>query len=164
MAPGRGEPWHLRYFLQGVQDQSLLLPVAETWNERSRKAAVLRQGSFNAREYLLLALGQAAGVCPALEASLKSAAPAGQDLDATGAHAFLTEKAWLLEQAGFGVLLPAWWTRKGTKHRLSVQAHVKTPAMQGGSGLSLDQVVEFHWQVALGEEVLSREELETFRK
>ena len=36
-----------------------------------------------------------------------------------GAHRFLTETAWLLEQAGFGVLLPAWWTRKGTKQRLT---------------------------------------------
>ena len=61
---------------------------------------------------------------------------------------FETEKAWLLEQAGFGVLLPAWWTRKGTKQRLSVAAHVKTPSMTGGGGLSLDDLVQFEWRVA----------------
>ena len=66
-----------------------------------------------------------------------TAAPGGYDLDAIGAHEFLVEKAWLLEQSGFGVLLPAWWSRKGTKLRLNMRANVRSPKMQGG-GLSLD--------------------------
>jgi len=52
-------------------------------------------------EYLLAALGQAAGICPHVEGSLKGARPAGHELDTRGAHEFLTEKAMLLEQAGF---------------------------------------------------------------
>ena len=32
------------------------------------------------------------------------------------------------------MLLPAWWTRKGTKLRLAARAVVKTPKMHGGSG------------------------------
>ena len=39
--------------------------------------------------------------------------PAGLDLDTRGAHEFLTQGAAALEQAGFGVLLPSWWTRGG---------------------------------------------------
>src|SRR5262249_55004426 len=139
--------WYVRYLLQGAEDPSLLVPAAQAWTARGRKAAVL--GGFDAREYLLAALGQAAGRCPLFEDSLRTAAPAGQDLDSRGAMAFLTERAGLLEQAGFGVLLPAWWSRKGTKMRLAARAHVKSPAMQGGSGLTLDEIVHFHWQVAL---------------
>jgi len=82
-------------------------------------------------------------------------------LDATGAHEFLTEKAAALEQAGFGVMLPAWWTRKGTKLRLTARANVQSPKMQGGSGMSLDNIVQFDWQVALGDEKLTFEELQT---
>src|SRR5262249_47208940 len=104
--------------------------------------------------------GRGAGLGPPAEASLGAATPAGFPADAAGAHRFLTETAWLLEQAGFGVLLPAWWTRKGTKQRLSVRAHVKTPAMQGGSGMSLAEIVTFDWQVALGDQVLTLKELE----
>jgi SNF2 family DNA or RNA helicase len=59
------------------------------------------------------------------------------------------------------MLLPAWWTRKGTKQHLSARAHVKSPKMQGGSGLSLAQLVTFDWRVALGDQGLSRKELET---
>ena len=57
--------------------------------------------------------------------------PAGYEVDVRGAYRFLTETAVTLELAGFTVMLPAWWTRKGTKERLSVRAQVKSPKMQG---------------------------------
>jgi SNF2 family DNA or RNA helicase len=152
--------WHVRYLLQAADDPSLLVPAEEAWTAGGHKAALLQRGGFNPREYLLVALGQAAGISPEIETSLKTAAPGGYTLDATGAHTFLIDRAWLLEQAGFGVLLPAWWTRKGTKLRLTVHANVKTPKMQGGGGLSLTDLVAFNWQVALGDEVLSLQELE----
>src|SRR5262249_1029334 len=71
----------------------------------------------------------------------------------------LTNTAWLLEQAGFTVLLPAWWTRKGTKQRLSVQAEVQSPLAQAPSGMSLSQIVQFGWKGALGGDGLTLGEL-----
>jgi SNF2 family DNA or RNA helicase len=156
--------WQVRYLLQAADDPSLLVPVTEAWASRGAHAAVFRARGFDAREYLLTALGQAAGLCKPVEASLTSDAPSGFAADATAAHLFLTETAWLLEQAGYGVLLPAWWTRKGTKQRLSVRAHVKAPKMQGGSGLTLEEIVTFDWQVALGDALLSRKELEALAR
>jgi SNF2 family DNA or RNA helicase len=156
-------PWHLRYFLQGLADPSLMMPIADSWKAPS-KSPGFPTDSPAVREYLLAALGQAAGICPFIEESLKSKSPEGQDLDATAAHGFLTERAGLLEQAGFGVLLPAWWSRKGTKVRLNVRARAKSPPMSASSGFTLDAIVHFEWQVALGDEVLSREELEMLAK
>src|SRR5204862_289443 len=101
------------------------------------------------REDLLTALGQAAALCPFVEASLKSPTPAGFGVDVQGAHRFLAEHAWLLEAAGFTVFLPAWWTRKGGKHRLGVAAEVKSPprATSSAGGLSLRpyQVRGYSW-------------------
>lgn len=151
--------WQVRYLLQAADEQSLLVPVAEAWQAKGRTATVLKRGGFNTREYLLAALGQASKLSPQIEGSLKTAVPAGYELDATGAHQFLTEKAWLLEQAGFGVLLPAWWTRKGTKLRLTARANVKSPKLSGGGGLTLTDIVQFDWQMALGDEALSLKEL-----
>ena len=159
--PGK---WHLHYLLQANDDPSLLVPVADAWKEKGGKASLLRRGSFNAREYLLSALGQAASIDPDIERSLKKADPAGIDLDVSAAHAFLTERAWLLEQAGFGVLLPSWWTRKGTKQKLAVRAHVKSPKMQGGSGLGLTDLIAFDWRVAIGDTTLTLKELETLAR
>lgn len=162
------DEWQLAYLLQSRDDPSLLVPVAQAWATKGAGAAALRQKGLseglNAREYLLTALGQAAVLCPPVEASLKTAAPGGYALDGGGAHEFLNFQASSLEQAGFGVFLPAWWTRKGTKLHLSAQAKVKSPKMQGGSGLSLEEIVKFEWEVALGGEKLTLRELETLAR
>jgi SNF2 family DNA or RNA helicase len=158
-----GGKWTVRYLLQAQDDPSLLVPVEDAWASRGAKAAVLQRGGLQPREFLLAGLGQAAGLCPEIEASLRTAAPGGFTADSVTAHRFLTETALLLEQAGFGVLLPGWWTRKGTKQKLAVRASVKSPAMQGG-GLTLEQLVKFDWQVALGEHTLTLRELETLAR
>lgn len=156
----QNDEWAVRYFLQATDDLSLLVPAKNVWKPQSAKSRVLQRKGFNAKACLLSALGQASGLCANIESSLKSPAPEGYQIDAAGAHAFLSEKAWALEQSGFGVLLPAWWTGKGTKLKLAGRAVVKSPKMQGGSGLSLDEIMKFHWEVALGGSALSAEELE----
>lgn len=175
-----GEDWYVRYLLQATDDPSLLLEIQQVWegtnghakNGRATRgratrgraknatAALKQHNDFNVREYLLGALGQVTGICPEVEASLKTATPQGYALDTTGAYQFLTDKAQALELCGVRVLLPAWWTRKGTKLRLTARAQVQSPRLRGKSGLSLDAIAEFQWQVALGDEVLSLEELQ----
>ncbi len=159
-----GETWYVRYLLQPHDDPSLLISVEEAWKARGRKISALRRNGLNVREFLLSSLGQASGICPSITASLENARPAGYSLDAAKAHEFLTEEAIALEQAGYGVMLPAWWTRKGAKVRLAVQAKVKSPKMQGGSGLSLETIVQFDWEVALGDQKLTLRELEALAR
>lgn len=160
----RQEQWSVRYLLQARDDPSLLIPATDVWQAKGRNARLLKRDGFDAQECLLSSLGQATGICPRIEASLKTATPGGYQIDSVGAHEFLTEKAILLEQAGFGVLLPAWWTRRGTKLRFTARAEVKSPNMQGGGGLSLESIVEFRWQVALGDEQISAQELAALAK
>lgn len=162
--PGTEAAWHVRYLLQAADDPSLLIPTAQVWNAKGKQAAWLKRDGFKPREYLLSALGQAARISPHVERSLKASAPEGYETDAGGAHEFLQAQAWALEQAGFGVLLPAWWTRKGTKNRLSARAVVRSPKLQGGGGLSLEEIVKFEWEVALGDERLTLAELETLAR
>ena len=156
--------WYVRYLLEPHDDPSLLLPVEEAWKADGQRLAALTRDGSNVREFLLSSLGQASGICPSITASLEDASPAGYSLDVDQAHEFLTEEAIALEQAGYGVMLPAWWTRKGTKVRLAVEAGVKSPKMQGGSVLSLETIVQFDWQVALGDQRLSLPELEALAR
>jgi len=162
-SPGE-EHWFVRYLLQAVADPSLLIPVREAWDPNKQTAALLRLDEFSAKEYLLMSLGQSARLCPDLAAGLQTALPEGHPLDTCGAFAFLTEKAMLLEQAGFGVMLPAWWSGRSAKMRLSIRAQVKSPQMAGGSGISLDQIMLFDWQLSLGDESLSLAELQELAK
>jgi SNF2 family DNA or RNA helicase len=161
-APSR-DAWYVRYLVQPQDDPSLLLQAKDAWTPTGRKASALSRWDGGIQEYLLSALGQAAGLCPHIERSLKTSQPGGYSLDATDAHEFLTERAVALEQAGFGVMLPAWWTRKGTKVRLAVQARVNSPKMQGG-GPSLGDIIRFDWEVALGDATLTLEELEALAR
>lgn len=156
--------WYVHYLLQAREDPSLLIPVEQAWKGGRRRIPVLGGDTSRLGEYLLSALGQAAGICPHIAASLEGARPAGHELDTHGAHEFLTEKAMILEQAGFGVMLPSWWTGKGTKDRLEVRARVKSPDMRAGGGLTLETLVQFNWEVALGDADLTREDLETLAR
>ncbi len=156
--------WRVRYLLQGTKDPSLLLAPTDVWSAKREKLAALGQDPALAREQLLVSLGQAAGVCPRVEESLKQKAPEGYQTGAAGAYEFLRDTAPSLEQSGFGVMLPGWWTRRGSEARLKARAHAKTAAMSGGAGLSLETLIKFDWQLALGGETLSLAELAALAK
>ena len=160
-APAPVEPptWHLRYLLQSNADPSLLIPAEQAFHREALVARILPESGLGAREHLLVSLGQAAALFPPLESSLRTAAPEGLDLDTRGAHGFLTQGAPVLEQAGFGVLVPSWWTKGGPRTRLTVTGVARPPKMQSESGLSLDSLTKFDFEVSLGGEKLTREEL-----
>lgn len=152
--------WRVRYLLQAHHDPSLLVPAAEAWGRAGDVLGkLLHRPGFRPAEYLLSALGQAAALCPPIAGSLREAAPEEFAVDAAGAFEFLNHGAFSLEQAGFGVLLPAWWTGKGTKQRLTATARTKPVSVAAGGGLTLSDVIRFDWEMALGGEKLSLSEL-----
>jgi len=154
------DPWQITYLLQARDDPSLMIPVVDAWKPTTATAHVLTRGGFNPREYLLAALGQATTVCPPIEASLKTARPSGYTTDTAGANQFLTATAWLLEQAGFGILLPAWWTGHATKQRIQAKAVVNSPTNPSAGGMSLEELLKFQWRIAIGDQELTLAELE----
>ncbi|MBM3735938.1 MAG: DEAD/DEAH box helicase [Acidobacteria bacterium] len=149
--------WQVAYLFQGASDPSLVLPAGDVWSPKKKSSHILTDPGA-AREHLIASLGQASGLDPRIAETLHQATPSGYLLDSSGAHQFLRHTAPALEQSGFGVMLPNWWTRAGTARRLSAQARVKSSAVTGG-GLTLDTLLEFDWQFALGDERISRAEL-----
>ena len=152
----RQDDWYLRYLLQPHDDLSLLLPAEAVWKNRVNGP----HQDFNPAEFLLSSLAQAGSVCPAITNSLKRKQPAGYRLNTEEAYGFLESQAAALQQAGFGVLLPAWWTRQGAKIRPGIHVRAKAPAMRGGSGLSMTSLIDLDVEMALGDEPLSAQELE----
>ena len=158
--PSTGEKWAVRYLLQAADDPSLLVPVEEAWQARGKKAQPFKNRNVSVRELVLTALGQVAGLCPHIEESLRTPVPQGYTLDNEGAYEFLTEKAPLLEQSGFVLQVPAWWTKKSARTGLTAKARLNPAKMQAPAGLTSDRVIAFDWEIALGEEVLTEQELE----
>ena len=160
VAPTQRDGWYLRYLLQSYEDRSLLLPASAVWKTGGQRVRELERDGFNPREFLLASLGQASGICAGVADSLQRKRPAGWKLDAAMAYQFLTGESIALEEAGYGIILPAWWTRRGTKTKPTLRANVKTPQMQGGGGVSLATTLELNLEVALGDQVMTARELE----
>ena len=160
VAPTERDEWYLRYLLQSHEDRSLLLPASAVWKTGSQRVRELERDGFNPREFLLASLGRASGICSGVADSLHRKRPAGRKLDAAMAYQFLTRESMALEEAGYGIILPAWWTRRGTKTKPTIRANVKTPQMQSGGGVSLATMLELNLEVALGDQVMTARELE----
>ena len=161
---GDDDPWRVRYLVQPREDRSLIVPAEEVWDPENPSFRMLRRYGKGLQEFLYTSLGQASGLCPGVEGSLESEYPAGFDTNGSGAYAFLRDHAPILESAGFGVILPAWWTEKGAKTRLSLGARVQSKDMQTESQLGLDNIIRFDWEIALGGQALTAEEFTAMAK
>jgi SNF2 family DNA or RNA helicase len=151
--------WVLRYFLQANDDLSLLVPASEVWRERGDVLSYLSHRFEHPQEQLLTGLGIAARLCPAIQRSLKSRCPESTTLGVQEAYTFLRETARLLEGSGFGVMVPPWWNKPDAQ--LRVHARFRSAPEGSSSGiLSMDALVAYDWELALGDERLTREEFE----
>lgn len=153
------QAWRLDVSLQSVEQPSVVVPAAQVWD--GDHAALAPLGDAPAQS-LLTELGRATRLVPTLEGALRTARPTGLDLDTDGAHAFLTRGAADLAAAGFGVDLPSWWGRASA--RVGLRLSAGTPAqpglVAGTSRLGQAALVDYSWQVAVGDAVLTAEELE----
>ena len=147
--------WRLEFFLQSTEDPSLLVPAEQVWEG----GGSLGRWLDRPEELLLTELGRAGRIYPDLNTALHQARPSHWELDAVGAHGFLADVAPQLDAAGIGLLLPAWWSRR---HRLSLRLSAGTPiegVVEGAARFGRAQLVDFRWQIAIGDEVLSEDEL-----
>ncbi|MBN1174159.1 MAG: DEAD/DEAH box helicase, partial [Micromonosporaceae bacterium] len=159
-------PWRIEFALQAADEPSLVVDAERIWQSRGALRALARHLEAP-QETLLSELGRASRLWPELRQALRSARPALMQLDSAGALHFLRTGAGALAAAGFGVLLPSWWGRPRSRlgARLNATATRSGTAAPGtvakSSGFGLDAVVDFRWELALGDEVLSEEELFT---
>ena len=159
--------WNIRFLLQGIDDPSLIVPVehilgrATGGKEAGAARRLFQRSHGGAKRFTLASLAQAASLSSTVDAALRSSTPGGIATDVDEAFRFLASDAPALESAGFGVFLPSWWTRKGAKARLSLRAEVRSPKFRSRSGLSLGELVDVRWRVALGGDPVSLAELRT---
>jgi len=149
------EPWRVEILLQSKEDPSVLVPAADVWT-RSERLTALGRMLENPQERLLGGLGHALALWPDLEPALREATPTEVELTTDGAHRFLHDAAPALQQAGFTVLAPAWWSE-----RLRVSLSMTPEAEWGDStGLfGLEGLCAYQWRVAIGGATLSFSEL-----
>lgn len=155
--------WRLEFRVSASHDPSLQLALQDYW-ELSEKARQTLSQTFGEdfERSLLLRLGQAARIYPALWEGLETGEPTGLNLSLEDAFGFLNESAWVLEDAGCKIIVPAWWTPQGrrrAKLRMRGSSSGKKAASSAGtSGLSLANLLQYRYELTLGGETVSAAE------
>jgi len=156
----RPTTWHLSFHLQANDDRSLLIPAEKVWQERSSTLTFLKRQFENPQERLLEDLGRASRVFPLLEESLETARPQELALDTQQAYMFLRETAPLLEDSGFGVLIPPWWQKRSARVGVKLKVRPKADAKTSSGLLGMDSLVDYNWNIAIGDTTLTLKEFE----
>ncbi|MDT5037627.1 MAG: hypothetical protein QOE03_2812 [Micromonosporaceae bacterium] len=152
--------WRLRFALQATDQPSLIVDADRVWRSRGTLKALARHIE-SPQETLLAELGRASRLHPPLRDALRAASPTGLDMAADGAHEFLTRGAPMLAAAGFGVMLPSWWNKPSARLGARLTAHSPTApgTVAAKSALNTDALVEYRWDLALGDDPLTADEL-----
>ncbi|HEY9881186.1 MAG TPA: DEAD/DEAH box helicase, partial [Leptolyngbyaceae cyanobacterium] len=100
-------------------------------------------------------------IYPRIWQGLETDEPTGITVDLSTAFEFLKESAWVLEEAGFKVFVPAWWTPQG-RQRAKVRLRAKGKSVGGNdksrSYFSFETLVEYQYELAIGDQPVSEQE------
>ena len=157
------EPWQLQFQVAPKNDPSLKISLQDYWRLGSKERNTFyKQFGKEFESNLLLNLGYAARIYPLLWTGLETNEPKNILLDLDEAFEFLKETAWVLENAGYKVIIPAWWTPKGRKRaklRLKVSANSKSASKsETKSYFGLDNLVQYQYQLSIGDRAVTPEE------
>ena len=148
--------WWLRLFVQDRTDPSLLVPARLVYGQPDGRVERGGRHVEMPHEHLLADLARASRLWPELARMLDSPRPEACSLTLREAYDFLREGGPLLAEGGFGILAPPWWAQPP-----KLSARVRVSGETSGGGLfGLSSLVTFDFSVALGDQVLTREELE----
>jgi SNF2 family DNA or RNA helicase len=155
--------WHLHFLVASRRDPSLKLSLDDYWYlDAQTRAEVIRHFGQDFEKNLLLALGYAARIYPKLWDGMATARPTGCRLSMDEAFAFLTESAWVLGDAGYTVIVPAWWTPEG-RRRTKIRLKTSLRSPKGSAAVSqgyfnLSAIVAYEYQLSIGGQVVTEEE------
>ncbi|MEI6706332.1 MAG: DEAD/DEAH box helicase [Methylococcales bacterium] len=160
--PDNVDQWRLVFFLSSHQDPSLKLDLADFWAHKKHFYKMLQsQFGDTIEQQILVNLAQAASIYAKLWQGMEDSEPSHVLLDLNEAFEFLKESAWILEDAGFKIIIPAWLTPKGrrrAKIRLRSSGKSKSVTASAGGYFSMSTLTDYQYQLAIGDEALSPEE------
>jgi SNF2 family DNA or RNA helicase len=155
-------PWYIRLLAISRRDPSLRLYLDDYWClDATGKSAIKPSFGDQFEQQLLLDLGQAARMYPGLWSGLATDQPVGLNLSLAQAFDFLKEYAWVLEDAGFRVLVPAWWTPEGRQRaRLKLRAGGRKAAASAADAgyFSLNALVRYRYELSIGDQTVTEQE------
>ena len=167
---GRHAEWTICFKLITNDDPPVVIDADQIWaqGKDGLKGLLARFGGEGepAGDVLLAELARAARIWPRVERALEDSTPTEITLSTTEAYAFLRDFRPILMESGFVVLSPSWWGQAASRlgARLLIDSGTGAPMSGGGAGadgegshLGLHSLVNYSWQIALGDQSLSIE-------
>ena len=161
------ELWTLELLLCAESDSQRNISASRLWNG---ELGFLEHSDYlqeDLENILLKDLGAALATFPLLRSALEGTYPASVKLPTTDVYDFLKECVPELETLGYPIFLPSWWRKPTAKVGLKLSIDSDEVGIRARSHepfLATGQLLDFSWQVALGERDLSREEFEELVK
>ncbi|MEO8973361.1 MAG: DEAD/DEAH box helicase [Ktedonobacteraceae bacterium] len=161
--PVNMDNWQLHFLVAARHDPSLKLSLDDYWRLKPKaRSEAVRPFGKNFEKNLLLALGYAARIYPTIWDGLATDHPTGCHLTLDEAFTFLKESAWVLGDAGYNVIVPAWWTpdgRRRTKVRLKTSVRSRKGTATPSQGLfTLGSIIAYEYQLSIGGQAVTEEE------
>ncbi|SEK53939.1 SNF2-related protein [Streptacidiphilus jiangxiensis] len=150
--------WWLELLLSPADEPSHVVTAEDLWAGRAG-AAVLAETVPSPEGAFVLEVRRAARTHPLLAVLAEEGRPQGRWFDRAEALAFLREAAPALADAGFEVLLPSWWREPPSLGLLLAARPAQAGVVEQESTVGREELLAFQWQLALGGEPLTAEEL-----
>ena len=163
-------PWRLTFSLVSSDSPPIVVDAEALWNRAAGGRAGRGRSPQETQQLcdlLLQELGRASRLYPKIEDALDEGAPTGLELKTTEAYQFLRDFKPVLQEAGFEVLVPDWWGQTASRvgARLLIDSDPTGGAGGGsGGGVGLHSLVNYSWQIALGETPLTLEAFQALAK
>ncbi|MEM8807506.1 MAG: DEAD/DEAH box helicase [Cyanobacteria bacterium P01_G01_bin.38] len=156
------DAWQILFQVAPKDDPSLRLALLDFWRLRGKRQKELRQRfGDDFEQHLLMNLGYAARIYPKFWQGLETDEPVGIAIDLETALNFLKEAAWVLEDAGYKVIVPAWWIPKG-RQRAKIRLKAKGKSLGGNdkskSYFSYETLVQYQYEFSIGEQPVTEQE------
>lgn len=160
--------WQVKFITSLSNDPSFILELEEYWqSSRSQQKKIKEKFGQDFETEVLLKLGYAARIYPQIWQGLETDQPLGFSLTNVEAFNFLSEQAWVLEDAGYKVIIPSWWTPSGrirAKLRLRVSQKKSAPSNSGKGYFQLDLIIRYQYELSIGDEAVTEKEWEELVK
>ncbi|MDQ3249436.1 MAG: DEAD/DEAH box helicase, partial [Chloroflexota bacterium] len=167
--PSDDAAWTLRYYLQARDNLGLMVAAHEVWETPNHALRFGTRLLDKPQERLLAGLGMAGRLFAPIARSLRSPRPEAAHLSTAEAYQFLREVGPLLENSGFGLLLPDWW-RANRHMRLGLHLRLTDERFAGAADdITIDHQrarrqmnapISYLWELTLGGARLSGAEFE----
>ncbi|MBN2444635.1 MAG: DEAD/DEAH box helicase [Spirochaetales bacterium] len=158
-APDKPDIWKIEFLIESKKDPSLKIALSNYWCNEKNKIIHSFLGIDFEKE-LLLKLGFAARIYPKIWEGLETDTPKDVMLRRDEAFTFLKESAWVLEDAGFKIIVPSWWTPEGRKKaRIRIKAEGSTPKQGMNRGyFTLPSLIHYNYELSIGGEPVTEKE------